>query len=226
MRVSLVFSTLIAGSLAAEDINVRDLRLEIGGSNGPSQVDDTFTRGSTSVYASGTYHTSMKVETTGTLRLSFVDADLRRYGGFMWALGLSGSEGKLTIKNAPSNSVFDNLNYATYGPFGFIGYGHSMGPRAHWEIGPFLGLGFSSVKWYDSTGSTFFSSTGGGSFTEAGIKGGLFYRVGGRFVLGVTGGYLHSDVSAKIDYSETGSHSDLSFTSDTGMISASAAFRL
>lgn len=210
-------------AIATSKRRVRDLRIEIGIGPAPSRVEETLRAGSTSIYASGSYTEELRGGTGAHLRASFTGANLYRGGGFVWGAGVAATSA--SMEPVQQQSAWREFAYETYGVFLLAGYGHSLGDHAHFEVTPLLGLGAASAEWWDSSASRDYQQTGFGTYSEFGVRAGIYGMLGRRFSLGAFGGYLASIGRVSVDFPATGSASDLTIRSNGGFGGLTAGLR-
>lgn len=193
-------------AFGAEPLRIADLRFSVaGGKLGGYDANYTYTAGANSFFGSGF---DSSTETPGNLhayRLGYTGGTIDEKGGALFGISIQ----RLSVSQDSSIGTFDAI--ATGLQFK-LAYGARLGENAHFEIGPFAGVGLVKVDDVDLTASRQLDyETCDGTYVQFGVELGAYVALEKRFVLGLF---------ASID--STFAKWDTTFAKTGGKISADA----
>lgn len=205
MRALLIAALAAAAATGhAANLDVDDLRVELGVSPGPSDTEEDFSPGSGSVRPAGSADYESGSSPCIDVWFGYASARLRDHG-LSWAIGVDAARGKHSPKGLSARS----LDYYTVGPQARLGYAWALSSSFHLEVTPFLGYGLAIVEWADAGAK----DTGFGTAFTYGILAGGWTDLGRGWRLGGVGGFQGGWTQATVDVDATGGQSDLSMTS-------------
>lgn len=181
MRFHLALVVVFSGSVfCADPLPISDLRLSVAtGKLNDYNADYTYTSGYNSYFNSGRASSNDAPQTLSVLRLNYTSGLIKDNGGLLFGIGfqrLSSSE----------EIVGETFDYTANGLQGKVAYGKRLGDNAHFEIGPFIGAGVTSVDGVDLTSSLEIDrATGNGTYMQLGLEAGVYVALVQRLVLGV-----------------------------------------
>lgn len=188
----------------AANLDVDDLRLELGVSPGPRDTEEDFSPGTGSVRSSGSSDYSSGSTPCIDLWIGYAAARLRDHG-MIWAIGLNAARGV----HSPRGLGGRSLDYVTVGPQVRVGYAWALTSSFHVELTPFLGYSLAMVEWADAGAK----DTGYGTALTYGVLLGGWTELGRGWRLGGNAGFQGGWTEATVDIDRTGAQSDVSMTS-------------
>jgi hypothetical protein len=168
---------------ASNTVEVRDIRVSIGGGPGPSRVRDDYTAGPASGQPSGTYDYHLDRRGAGIIEVNWTMGDLHRHGGLIWGAGIRAAGGKLDVAGGPAGER--DLSYGRVGPSAHLDYGYAFTRCLHLEAGGLVGFGAASADWFDrDSAGILHSKKAKGAYGEVGLRAGLYGCIARHLVLG------------------------------------------
>jgi hypothetical protein len=188
-------------TLPPGDVQVHDLRAELGVSPGPRSTDEDFTPGSGSGgRPSGSTTWKSKSAPTADLWVGWAYADIHDQG-FVGVFGLDVAHGV----HSPRGLGGGSLQYETLMPQVRAGWAWAPSTDFHLEFTPFIGFGAAHVQWADNGNK----DSGWGTGLTYGVMVAGWARLGEGWSLGGNAGYQGGVTTATVDNGSTGGSSDL-----------------
>ncbi len=200
--IAIIAST--ASSATAADIEIHDLRAELGVTPGPRSIDEDYTAGTGSTRPTGSASYKSNASPCIDLYVGFAGGTLHDHG-FVYGFGLDAARGQINPRFTGSGA----LSYATLLPELRVGYGYAFNTSFHIEVTPFLGYGLAATEWSDNGSKT----TGYGTALVYGVLVGGYARMGEGWSLGGNAGFQGGMANVSVTNDQTHGQSDLTLQS-------------
>jgi hypothetical protein len=204
---------LLAGTASAADVRISDLRLALGVTPGPRDIDVDFSPGAGSPGSAGSGSTTAQSGQALDLNAAFIGGELFDHG-FVYGIGLDLARGSFNPRGVGGG----DMDYATVMPQVRAGYAYAFSTSFHIELTPFIGYGLAMTEWVDGSST----DTGYGTALTYGILAGGHARMGRGWRLGGEAGWQGGIAEVSVTNDTTKGESDLTLTS-SGVLARIAA---
>jgi hypothetical protein len=213
---ALVLSLATIAAVAASDVQIDDVRLELGITPGPRSSKENYTAGPSSTRPSGTTTWKSSSAPCADAWIGWAYGELHD-DGLVYAAGIDFAAGV----HSPTGLNGGQLQYQTLMPQVRLGWGHAFNTTFHLELTPFVGYGISHVWWPDGGRK----DVGWGTALTYGLLAGVWGRFGQGWYLGGNAGYQGGLTTVTVDHDRTGGQSELTITTGGPVVRAAVGYQ-